>query len=83
MGGPAPAALGSLFDDWAGIVGENLAEHARPVGLRGTTLVIGVDDPGWASQVRWMTSDLLRQLADGLGEGTVTAVEVRVEPRRT
>jgi predicted nucleic acid-binding Zn ribbon protein len=83
LGTPSASAMGSLFEDWEGLVGEQLASHARPVRLRGTTLVLAVDDPGWATQVRWMASQLLEQLATGLGEGVVTEVEVRIEGTRT
>jgi predicted nucleic acid-binding Zn ribbon protein len=71
--------MGALFDDWDGMVGGQLAAHARPVRLRGTTLVVAVDDPGWATQVRWMSQELLERLTAGLGAGVVTELEVRVE----
>jgi predicted nucleic acid-binding Zn ribbon protein len=79
LGTPSTAAMGSLFDDWVGLVGEQLATHARPVRLRASTLVLAVDDPAWATQVRWMTAEVLERLAAGLGEGVVTELEVRVE----
>jgi predicted nucleic acid-binding Zn ribbon protein len=79
LGAPAPATLGSLFEDWEAMVGDQMAGHVRPVRLRDTTLVVAVDEPGWASQVRWMTPQLLERLATGLGPGVVTDVEVKVE----
>jgi predicted nucleic acid-binding Zn ribbon protein len=79
LGTPSAAAMGNLFDDWPGLVGERLASHARPIRLRGTTLVVAVDDPGWATQVRWMFQEVLDRLAAGLGEGVVTDLEVRIE----
>jgi predicted nucleic acid-binding Zn ribbon protein len=81
LGAPSPAALGSLFEDWEQLVGEQIAAHVRPLRLSESTLVLGVDEPGWATQVRWMGADLLDRLAAGLGPGVVTAIEVRVEPR--
>ena len=82
LGSPAPATLGSLFDNWADMVGNRMAAHVRPVQLRDTTLVVAVDDPGWASQVRWMTAELVATLTAGLGEGVVTDIDVRVQPAR-
>jgi predicted nucleic acid-binding Zn ribbon protein len=78
LGTPSAAAMGDLFDDWAGLVGDQLAAHARPVRLRGTTLVLVVDQPGWATQVKWMANDVLERLATGLGDGVVTDLEVRI-----
>jgi hypothetical protein len=44
-------------------------------------LVIAVDEPGWATQLRYLESDLLGRLAGALGEGVVERVEVRVRAR--
>lgn len=79
MDAPAPTTLGTLFEEWPEIVGERMAKHVRPVRLRGTTLLLSVDEPGWAAQVRWMASELLGRLETGLGVGVVTSVEVRVD----
>lgn len=78
LGAPSVDALGSLFEDWPALVGERVAAHARPLRLSGSTLVLGVDEPGWATQVRWMASELLARLDEGLGPGVVTAIEVRM-----
>ncbi len=69
----------ACFEDWDAMVGDQMAAHVRPVRLRDTTLVVAVNEPGWASQVRWMAPELLERLAAGLGDGVVTDVEVRVE----
>jgi predicted nucleic acid-binding Zn ribbon protein len=76
---PAPTTLGTLFEEWTEIVGDRMAAHVRPVRLRGTTLLLSVNEPGWAAQVRWMASELLERLDAGLGPGVVTEVEVRVD----
>lgn len=82
LGAPSADALGSLFEDWAALVGERMAAHVRPLRLSDGTLVLGVDEPGWATQVRWMASDLLERLAEGLGPGVVSDIEVRMEAPR-
>ena len=83
LGAPSADALGSLFEDWPALVGDRVAAHVRPLRLSDTTLVLGVDEPGWATQVRWMGQELLARLEDGLGPGVVTAIEVRMETPRT
>jgi len=75
------ASLGldsSLVTRWAELVGESVAEHTRPRALRDGTLVVAVDDPVWATQLRWLESDLLARLGDVLGPARVTRIEVRV-----
>jgi predicted nucleic acid-binding Zn ribbon protein len=78
LGAPTSSALTSLFENWSDMVGEQLADHAHPVQLSDTTLKVSVDDPGWATQVRWMMADILGRLEQGLGPGVVTDIEVSV-----
>ena len=75
------ASLGldsSLVTRWAELVGASVAEHTRPRALRDGTLLVAVDDPAWATQLRWLEADLLARLADVLGPARVTRIEVRV-----
>ena len=79
LGMAAPDALNGVFGRWAEVVGEQIAAHAQPHSLKGGTLVVTVDQPGWATQLRYLEADLLRRLADVAGEGAVNRIEVRVK----
>jgi len=79
LGGPSVHGLTTLFGAWEEIVGERLAGHTRPHGLDDGTLVVVVDEPGWATQLRFLEQDLLRRLAEVLGAGVVRRVVVRLE----
>lgn len=78
LGVPEPTTLSSLFDNWADMVGDTVAANVQPVKLSDTTLKVVVDDPGWASQMKWMAADVLKRLEQGLGEGVVTSIDVTV-----
>lgn len=78
FGGPPADVLSAIFASWAEVVGEGVAAHARPRSLRHGVLVVVVDDPAWATQLRWLESDLLARLATVAGEGFVTEIRVRV-----
>ena len=80
LGGPSAGALSSVFARWEEIVGEQLAAHATPVSLQGGTLVVAVEEAGWATQLRYLEADLKRRVAEAAGEGSVERVEVRVRP---
>jgi predicted nucleic acid-binding Zn ribbon protein len=80
LGGPRAATWSGVFSSWADLVGPSVAAHARPRRLEATVLHVAVDDPAWATQLRWLEGDLLRRLTEVLGEGAVTAIEVRVRP---
>jgi predicted nucleic acid-binding Zn ribbon protein len=82
LGGPSVAAVDGVFGRWDEIVGERLAAHARPVSLRDGRLVVAVDDPAWATQVRYLEAQVLGRVAEVLGAGEVSAIDVRVRPSR-
>ena len=72
------AALTAVFSAWGELVGEAVAAHSVPAELHGGRLTVGVDDPAWATQLRWLTPDVLGRLAERLGPGVVTDLDVRV-----
>ena len=78
VGGAGGIASAAVFTRWEEAVGASVATHARPEALRGTTLVVGVDGPAYAMQLRMLTPQLLACLADMAGPGVVDAIEVRV-----
>jgi predicted nucleic acid-binding Zn ribbon protein len=82
LGGPGAAALAQLFDRWPELVGEAAADHCHPVALSRGTLVVGADEPAWASHLRLGASDLLARVEQLVGAGVAERVEVRVRPRR-
>ena len=78
LGGPSAGTATSVFSRWADLVGADIAAHARPVSLRGGVLVLAVDHPAWATQLRYMTSDLLGRIEGVAGKEAVTQIQVRV-----
>jgi predicted nucleic acid-binding Zn ribbon protein len=82
VGGAPAMALATLFGSWAAVVGHTVAAHSRPLSLTRGTLAIAVDEPGWATQLAYLETDLLRRMDEALGSGVVTAIRVRVVPRR-
>lgn len=75
------AAIGGVFGRWEEAVGADVARHVEPVSLDGTTLVVSVDDPAWATQVRFLERTVRDRLAEVAGV-TVERLEVRVAGQR-
>lgn len=71
------AAMGGVFGRWEEAVGEPLALHVQPVKLDGTTLVVKVDDPAWATQLKFLEGTLKQRLLEVAG-ATIERIEVRV-----
>jgi len=78
VGASAGASTAPVFTRWAEAVGPSVAAHARPSALRGRTLVVDVDAPAYATQLRMLVPQLLARLTDLAGPGVVEAVDVRV-----
>jgi predicted nucleic acid-binding Zn ribbon protein len=81
-GAAGRAEVGGVFGRWEDAVGPTVAANVRPVRLEHGTLLVEVDDPAWATQVRFLAGDVTRRLAEVAGV-TVERIEVRVgRPRR-
>ena len=78
LGLAPPDSLSKVFAGWDGLVGELLAAHLRPVGLRDGVLTVEVTEPAWATQLKFLGDDLIRRVNDQVGAGTVTELTVRV-----
>ena len=82
MGTPGAASLNAVFTRWPEVVGAAVASHCRPLALSGGVLVVAVDDPAWATQLRYLGSDVLRRVEDIAGADVARRLEVRVRPPR-
>ncbi|MFZ9629853.1 MAG: DciA family protein [Ilumatobacteraceae bacterium] len=82
-GGRSPvsaSAVAGVFGRWVEAVGDAVAAHVQPVTLDGTTLVVKVDDPSWATQLRFLERTLRERLAEVAGV-EVEHLEIRVAGR--
>ena len=79
--GVGAGAVKGVFGGWDEAVGASVAAHARPVALDGDRLVVEVDEPGWATQLRFLETQLRARLDQVAGVGTVRSIEVRVRRR--
>ncbi len=69
---------GRLFAHWGDIVGPAMAAHVTPVRLDEVALVVTVDHPAWATQVRLMGDELLDRVSVETGAPRPARMEVRV-----
>jgi len=67
-----------LFSRWTEIVGAALAAHVTPLRLDGTTLVVQVDHPAWATQVRLLGGELLDRVGAIPGIDRPATLDIRV-----
>ncbi len=81
LGVESPALMAQVLEAWDEVAGSPWTERARPVFVRGSTLVVEAFSPSAVALLKYQASQLVKALQERLGEGTVEAVEV-VPPRR-
>lgn len=77
-GVPRARVLPVVFGSWPELVGPALAARTRACSLREGVLVVEVDDPVWATQLRWLEAQVLDRIAEEAGDGAVTSLVIRV-----
>lgn len=79
---PSAREVASVFTLWPTLVGPQMAAHTSVVSLREGELLIAVDDPAWAAELRWLEPELLERLARELGTSSVRSIRFRVARSR-
>ncbi len=69
--------IGGVFGRWAETVGEDLARHVRPVRLDQGVLTLEAADPAWATQVKFLTGDIIARLS-AVADVEIERIDVRV-----
>ncbi|MDO8494524.1 MAG: DUF721 domain-containing protein [Deltaproteobacteria bacterium] len=52
----------ALLDQWASLVGDEIAQYASPLFWRGNTLVVGVANHPWLHELKMMEEDILEKI---------------------
>ncbi|QBJ96529.1 DUF721 family protein [Rhodococcus sp. ABRD24] len=67
---------GTVLGRWTQVVGEDIAAHAEPTGLREGVLSVSAESTAWATQLRMMQSQILAKIAAAVGHGVVTSLRI-------
>ena len=78
MGSAPIDATASVFGSWDLIVGPQVSAHVTPSRLEGGTLHVEVDDPSWATQIRFLETHIVKMITETTTT-TVTGIEVNVK----
>jgi predicted nucleic acid-binding Zn ribbon protein len=79
LGLPEPDALAFLIDEWASLVGPDVAPHCRLTSLRDGVLRVTVDTAPRGTQLRYLEGELVERAASLLGPDVVRELRVRVD----
>ena len=76
----APREVASVFAAWDDIVGPDMSRHIQPVRLDEKVLYVEADDAAWATQFKFLESDVRRRLGERTGT-TIAHIQVRQKSR--
>ncbi|RLB79916.1 MAG: hypothetical protein DRH15_08270 [Deltaproteobacteria bacterium] len=69
---------GEIWEIWEEMVGPTIASNARPTLLKDGVLTVGVRQPIWLQQLRFMAEDMRQKLNHRLGRETVRAIRFQL-----
>jgi len=78
FGTSSAGSLSGLFERWEELVGTSIAAHAKPISLKAGHLRVEVDSAAWATQLKYMTSELVERCCAELGAGAVKQIDIHV-----
>jgi len=78
LNAPTAGVVRSVFHDWEEIAGELIGKHTTPVKIVGGVLHLDTDEPAWASEMRWMSEEILLRIRDHIGNDEIKEIVVRV-----
>ncbi len=76
LGMPSVGTVRSVFGSWEDVVGPDVAQRCRPVGLRDGTLTVAAVDQAWATELRWMERQIIERCATEFANDDVRAIKV-------
>lgn len=71
-------SLSSVLGAWNDLVGEQVASHATPAAIRKSTLVVQVDESRWATQLKWMSQQILDKVNSKIPGAGIDSVEIKL-----
>ena len=69
-----PDDVAAVMAAWPAAVGDAVAAHVRPRRLHDGELLVEVDAPVWATQLRYLEDDVLRRLGRKVRPGVVRSI---------
>ena len=69
-----PNDVAAVMAAWTEAVGDAVAAHVRPRRLHDGVLLVEVDAPVWATQLRYLEEDVLRRLGRKVRPGVVKSI---------
>ena len=74
------AELIQVWNVWDGVVGEVLAQNARPAAFKGRVLLVHVSSSTWIHQLQFLKQEMIDKLNTALGKVLIEELKFKIGP---
>jgi len=67
-----------IYGVWEKVVGQGIARHARPAGMRGKKLTVLVDSSAWMQQLAMLKPEIMGKVNQHLREDAVESITLKL-----
>ena len=76
----ADFGLKAVWRFWDEVVGETIAQNARPAAFKGNLLIVHVSNSTWIHQLQFLKQDLISTLNTALGQPLLADIKFKIGP---
>ena len=69
-----------VWNVWDGVVGEVLAQNARPAAFKGRVLLVHVSSSTWIHQLQFLKEEMIDKLNTALGKVLIEELKFKIGP---
>jgi predicted nucleic acid-binding Zn ribbon protein len=74
------AELIQVWNVWDGVVGDVIAQNARPAAFKGRILLVHVSSSTWIHQLQFLKEEMIDKLNAALGKVLIEDLKFRIGP---
>jgi hypothetical protein len=71
-----------VWQIWDGIVGDVIAQNAKPAAFKGRVLLVHVSSSTWVHQLQFLKQDMISKLNGALGKALIEDLKFKIGPLR-
>lgn len=72
--------LARVWQLWDGVVGEAIAENARPAAFKGSLLLVYVTNSTWVHHLQFLKRDIIEKINAAVGKTLVEEIKFKIGP---
>ena len=74
------ADLVQVWQVWDSILGDVIAQHAKPAAFKGRILLVHVTSSSWIHQLQFLKKEMIAKLNDALGKALIEDLKFKIGP---